>query len=74
MLDINDEDWKYQDFTSNTVAGNSLEIVSNEQDVIYEMQKLFCNKPFVRYHCQGFELYPLYNSYIKEEEQFLKIV
>ena len=47
VLNINEEDWKNQYCTSNTVAGNSLQIVSNEQDVLYEMQKLFGKMPFM---------------------------
>ena len=74
ILDISEETWKYP--TSNEIHANnsSVSIVSNEQDILKSMKMTFGNKSFLRFQCQGFDLYPLINSYSKEEEQFLKIV
>lgn len=63
---------------SNPLAGNSgnvttdLQVISSEHAVLSAMLEHFGNKPFLKYRAQGFDQYPLVNSYTVEEETFLK--
>ena len=47
---------------------------STEQKLLVSMMSYFGNKSFLKHHAQGFEQYPLFNSYKQEEDSFLKTV
>lgn len=76
VLNMSDETWKYQEDKDTVASASSstLELQSNEQEILSQLSKFFGNKPFLRFQCQGFEQFPLINAYRKEEVQFLNIV
>lgn len=73
-VDMTVAQWNYSD----TIAANSstvsadLAVSSTEQKVLSAMNEHFGNKPFMKHQAQGFEQYPLVNSYAIEEKTFLK--
>lgn len=64
----------YEQNTETATSNSNLKIVSNEQTLLSSMEQSFNNKPFLRFQCQGFEIYLLQNLYIAQEDQLLKIL
>ena len=75
-LDMSAETWKL----TTTVSANSgttssrTSLLSTEKDVLTSMLQNFGNKPFLKHEAQGFDQFPLFNSYRTEEESFMKTV
>ncbi len=75
-LNMDEEQWKF----TNTITANSsqatssLQVQCTEGEVLSSMLSHFGNKSFLKHQAQGFEQFPLINSYKHEEENFLKTV
>lgn len=69
------EEWK---FDKNNLSGNIINVIlalsSSEEQKIQKVIDRFEMNPFLSNHAQGYEQYPLTNSYKREEYGFLKSV
>lgn len=75
-LNLSNESWKFVSTNSvvaSTTAFNRV-LESNEQEVLGDIFESFGNRSFLRYQAQSFDQAVLYNSYKKEESDFLRNV
>lgn len=70
------EIWIYRNYHNNELVENpsSLQVVSNEDQVLQDFVELFGNKAILKHESQGFQQFPLLNTHEKEEEHFLRTV
>lgn len=70
---MTDESWRFEPISAKSVDIPSFLNIES-LPIIKEMFKIFGNNPFIKFHAEDFDQYPVIDSYLDEVESILKTV